>query len=118
MGFCFNATRLSYVHIGMSFTIDFITERARQTHSVMLVMADTWVWSELSPAEFKAKCEAAGVKIETTSDKNAATIGSKGERDQMVKDLREQMAAGIQLARIKFRKDKEKLAVLRPLRAG
>jgi hypothetical protein len=102
----------------MYYSIEFITNRAQQSHAMMLVMADTWVWSELSPAQFKAKCAAAGVKIESDSDKNAEALGSLGERDDKVSKLREQLLAGVQLARIKFRKDSEKLAILRPLRAG
>jgi hypothetical protein len=102
----------------MANSTEFITERAQNTHSVMLVMASTWVWNELTPAQFKAKCELAGVKIVSTSHKNAATIGAIGERDQQVAELRDKMLNGIRLARIKFRKEPEKLALLRPLRAG
>lgn len=102
----------------MAISIEFITDRAQNTHSMMLVMASTWVWDELTPAQFKAKCTAAGIKIETTIRKETDSLGSKGERNQKVADLRDQMLSGIQLARIKFRKDPEKLAILRPLRAG
>jgi hypothetical protein len=45
-------------------------------------------------------------------------VGSRGERNQKVTELRDQMFAGVRLARIKFRKDPETLDILRPLRPG
>jgi hypothetical protein len=109
---------VSKVNTGMSFTIEFVTERAQNTHSMMLVLASTWVWDELTPAQFKVKCTAAGVKIESTIRKHTDTVGSRGERNQKVAELRDQMLAGVRLARIKFRKNPETLDILRPLRAG
>src|SRR5262245_19300637 len=111
-------TGVGCVNTAMQHSMAFITDRAIATHSVMVVLADTWVWDELSPAEFKAKCEAAGVKVEADSNKNADKIGSLGQRDEKVAALREQLLTGVQLARIKFRKQPEKLAILRPLRAS
>jgi hypothetical protein len=102
----------------MAYSEAFISRRAISTYSVMAVFESDWVWSELNVADFNSKCIALGIKTGTDLDNNAARLESLGTRDAKLKLLQERLSIGIQLARRHFRKQPEKLATLRKLRAG
>jgi hypothetical protein len=101
----------------MNYPPSLVSRRAINTYAVMLVI-DDWTWEEMDAASFKAKCNALGINVESGVESRGVERFSRGDRDVKLKLLAERMSIGIQLARLKFRKDAEKSAALRLLKPG
>jgi hypothetical protein len=88
-----------------------IQDRLRATCAVQTTIADRWVWSEMSVAQWDAKLAELEQMQEAVADRNAIRNGAAGDMDLALQGLYEQCKVVLTLARVQFRKEPPKLAL-------
>jgi hypothetical protein len=103
----------------MSPSQDYIMLRASRTlqcMKVILAATPSWEWPELSVVDYEEKYIDCDALIEAESTEAADTTGERGGRDAKLDLLRAKGQQFIALGKRKYRKDGEKMRLLRPLK--
>ena len=101
----------------MSQTLEFILDRAHETHSVMDQLATKWTWDEITPAAYLTKITNLETQRNETQDKENDLLVARGVLDTSLEDLHDRTVQFVGMAKAKFRNDAGKLNVLASLEA-
>jgi hypothetical protein len=102
--------------------LGFVVERLKQTVAIQATIANDWVWSEMTLVAWDAKLDQlvgfptslVEVQIGLETDVNLASSGAAG----VLKKLHDATVTGVELARVRFRKEVEFVWVLGALSAA
>lgn len=89
-----------------------ILKRAEATSAVMESLQDVWVWDEMSVADFQAFLQGVGTAGRQEDTAKVAYDAKRGLVDVLFSDLEKRKVQGVGMARIRFRKDAEKLTLV------
>ncbi len=101
----------------MPSSLEFIVSRARATLSVQELVQCKWVWEEKPIDGWKADIQ--GFNDLETAEQNAeaAMLECRGRYDEAQATLHDLTVQGVKMARIRYRKDAAKLAIVNRLSA-
>jgi len=101
----------------MSQSLEFILDRAHETHSVMAQIAATWTWDEITPVAYLAALTALETQRDTTQDQENDVLTARGLLDTHLDDMHERTVQFVGMAKARYRTDAGKMNVLNGLAA-
>lgn len=99
-------------------SIEAIILRAQATSDTQAAIAATWVWDEKTPAEWFADLTAIDTKKIAVSDLEGAQLLARADFQNTITTLHDRTVEGLGMARVKWRKDAAKKAILSTLSAS
>ena len=99
-------------------SIEAIILRAQATSDTQAAIAATWVWDEKTSAEWVADLTAIDTKKIVVSDLEGAQLLARADFQNTITTLHDRTVEGLGMARVKWRKDAAKKAILSNLSAS
>ncbi len=96
-------------------SIEITTIRAQATRDAQTAIAATWVWEEMTVADWNAILAALDAKKVAVSDLDADQLAKRSVYENTINQLHDLTVEGLGMARVKWRKDEAKKKILSTL---
>lgn len=97
-------------------TILFTLERTQATHDTALILKPSWEWPDKSVAQMALDLAGLDARLRTLATAEVEMLHTRGRLDAEIGGCQDQMRTFLRLGKLKYKKDKVKFGLLRPLR--
>jgi len=102
----------------MANSVEFVLKRAVATRNAQESVQPAWVWDEKTVPQWNADIKTVQTREQAVADGEARLLARRGPLDAALDDLHNRTVQAVTMAKVRYRDDPAKGAVLRSLNAG